>query len=72
MIVPSRDVTNQTLSGREKLNYPRPGIVYKVTSRLGTGKIDNLFYSVLEEKACPPALFHSLCPQSQCFKLFPF
>ncbi len=25
--VPSRDVTDQTLSGREKLNYSRPGRV---------------------------------------------
>ncbi len=32
--VPSRAITNQTLPGR------------LVTSRLGTGKIDNLFYSV--------------------------
>jgi hypothetical protein len=36
--VPSRGVTNQTLSGRELLNYSRPGRVWLVTSRLGTGK----------------------------------
>ncbi len=36
--VPSRDVTIQTLPGRELLNYSRPGRVWSVTSRLGTGK----------------------------------
>jgi hypothetical protein len=36
--VPSRDVTSQTLAGRELLNYSRPGRVWLVTSRLGTGK----------------------------------
>ncbi len=45
--VPSRDVTDQTLPGREKLNYSRPGRVWSVTSRLGTGKRLTLFYSVL-------------------------
>jgi hypothetical protein len=35
--VPSRDVTYQTLSGRESFKYYRPGIVWYVTSRLGTG-----------------------------------
>jgi hypothetical protein len=44
--VPSRDVTDQTLSGREKLNYSRPGRFWSVTSRLGTGKRLTLFYSV--------------------------
>jgi hypothetical protein len=33
--VPSRDVTNQTLSGREKFCYSPPGRVCLVTSRLG-------------------------------------
>jgi hypothetical protein len=36
-----RDVTNQTLSGREFLNYSRPVRVLLVTSRLGTGKTKN-------------------------------
>jgi hypothetical protein len=36
--VSSRDVTNQTLPGREKINYSRPRRVWLVTSRLGTGK----------------------------------
>jgi hypothetical protein len=44
--VPSRDVTNQILLGWEKLNFSRPGRVWLVTSRLGTGKSLNLFYSV--------------------------
>ncbi len=35
--VPSRDVTNETLPGRELLHYSRPGRVWFVTSRLGTG-----------------------------------
>ncbi len=48
--VPSRDVTNQTLSGREKLNYSRPGRVWSVTSRLETGKRLTLFYSVDENE----------------------
>jgi hypothetical protein len=43
--VPSRDVTNQTLSGREKLKYFRPVRVWLVTSRLGTGKSPTFFYS---------------------------
>ncbi len=36
--VSSRDVTNQTLPGREKLNYSPPGRVWLVTSRLGMRK----------------------------------
>jgi hypothetical protein len=44
--VPSLDVTDQTLPGREKLNYSRPLRVWLVTPRLGTGKNRNLFYSV--------------------------
>ncbi len=35
--VPRRDVTNQTLPGRELLHYSWPGRVWLVTSRLGTG-----------------------------------
>ncbi len=31
---PSRDVTNQTLPGREEFDYFRPGRVWLVTSRL--------------------------------------
>jgi hypothetical protein len=34
-LVPSQDVTNQTLPCREILNYSRPGRVWVVTSRLG-------------------------------------
>jgi hypothetical protein len=44
--VPSQDVTNQTLSGRELLNYSRPGRVLLVISRLGTEKSLTFFYSV--------------------------
>jgi hypothetical protein len=47
--VPSRDVTDETLPGREKLNYSRLGRVSSVTSRLGTGKQITLFYSVCTE-----------------------
>jgi hypothetical protein len=43
-----RDVTNQTLSGREKLDYSPPGGVWLVTSWLGTGKSLTLFYSVVQ------------------------
>jgi hypothetical protein len=35
--VSSRDVTYQTLPGREEPNYSRTGRVWYVTSRLGTG-----------------------------------
>ncbi len=35
--VPSRDVTYQTLPGREYFNYSRPGRVWSVISRLETG-----------------------------------
>ncbi len=59
--VPSRDVTDQTLPGREKFNYSRPGRVWPVTSRLGTGKWQTFFYSVdslwkaqLWNKECEP------------------
>jgi hypothetical protein len=44
--VPSRDVTNQTLTCREKFNNSLPGRVWLVTSRLGTGKTITFFYSV--------------------------
>jgi hypothetical protein len=36
--VPSWDVTNQTLPGRELLNYSRPGVVWLVTSGWGREK----------------------------------
>ncbi len=42
----SRDVAYQTLLGREKLNYSRPGRVWYVTSRMGSGKLLTFFYSV--------------------------
>ncbi len=43
MIFPfrSRDVTNQTLPGREYLNYSRPGRVNDIPP--GDGKMANLF-----------------------------
>ena len=41
--VPSRDVTNQTLPGRELLNYSWPQRVWLVTYRLGVGKTLTLF-----------------------------
>ncbi len=44
--VPRRDVTDQTLSGREKFNYSCPRRVWSVTSWLGTGKRLSLIYSV--------------------------
>jgi hypothetical protein len=44
--VPSRDVSSQTLPGREKFNNSRPDRVKLVTSRLGTGKTIIFFYSV--------------------------
>ena len=53
---PSRDVTNQTLPGWEKFNNSRPGRVWLVTCRLGTGKSLTFFYSVPalpEEGLCP-------------------
>ncbi len=48
--VPSRDVTNHTLPGRELLKYFWPGRVWLVISRLGTGKTITFFYSVETEK----------------------
>ncbi len=42
----SRNVINHTLSGREYLNYSRPGRVWWVTSRLGTGKSLTFFFKV--------------------------
>ncbi len=45
--VPSRDVTNQTLYGREWLNYSRPGRNCGIPA--GNGKIDNLCYSVRKD-----------------------
>jgi hypothetical protein len=39
-------VTNQTLPGREWLNYSPPGRFWLVTARLGTGKLWTFFYSV--------------------------
>jgi hypothetical protein len=60
---PSRDVTNQTLPGWEKFNNSRPGRVWLVTCRLGTGKSLTFFYSV-------PALpEEGLCPS--CKEFFP-
>jgi hypothetical protein len=44
--VPRRDVTNQTLPGWELFNHYQPGRVWLLTSRLGTGKSTNFFYSV--------------------------
>jgi hypothetical protein len=47
--VPSRDVTNQTLSGREKLNYSPPWRVW-----LGTGKSLTFFtvYRAVNGESC--------------------
>ncbi len=44
--VPSQDVTNQTLTGSEKLNYSQPGRVWLVTFRLETGKLLTFFHSL--------------------------
>ncbi len=46
--VPSRNVTNQTLPGRELLNYSLLRRVWLVKSRLGTEKSLIFFYSVLK------------------------
>ncbi len=43
---PSRDITNQTLRAREYLNNSRPGRVWFMTPRLGTGKRLTFFNSV--------------------------
>ena len=45
--------------GRKKLNYSRPGRVWSVTSRLGTGKRLTLFYSV--SYICYFLLFWHIC-----------
>ncbi len=42
-------LTKLSLGGK-KLNYSRPGRVWSVTSRLGTGKRLTLFYSVTAER----------------------
>jgi hypothetical protein len=46
--VPSWDVTNQTLTGREKLNYSRKGRVWLVTSGLRAVESRTFFYSLRE------------------------
>ncbi len=45
--VPSRDATNQTLTGRELFKYSRPSRVWLEASRLGKGKRLTFFYSVV-------------------------
>jgi hypothetical protein len=59
IIIPvlSRDATNQALPGRELLNYSRPGRVWLMTSRLGTGITITFFYSVASLPTPP-----RLCP----------
>ncbi len=52
--VPSRDFTSQTLPGREKFNYSRPGRVWLVTSWLGTGKSPTFFYIVGRKVSLQP------------------
>ncbi len=42
-LIPSRDVTNQALLGREQFNNSQPGKFWLVTSRLGTGKTITFF-----------------------------
>ncbi len=59
----SRDVTNQTLPGQEKFNYSRPGRVWLVTSRLGTGK-SIIFFTVW-------ALVTDVATCGVAFPLFP-
>ncbi len=44
---PSGISSYQTLTGREKFNYSRPGRVWLVTSRLRTAKSQTFFYSVV-------------------------
>ncbi len=51
--VPSRYVTDQTLSGREFFNYSRPERVWSVTSRLWTGKSITFYYSVCYQTEVP-------------------
>jgi hypothetical protein len=50
--VPSQDVTHQTLRGREKFNYSRPGRVGLVTSRLGTRKSVTFFTVYMSRLVC--------------------
>jgi hypothetical protein len=45
---PSWDVTDQTVPDRELLKFSRPGRVWLVTSRLGTGKTLTFFYGVYQ------------------------
>ncbi len=63
--VPSRDVTNQILPDREKLNCSRPGRVWLVTSRLGTGKSLTFFYSA--ETSFLPALIRTIQSETGVF-----
>jgi hypothetical protein len=58
--VPSRDVTEQTLPGRN-FYYSRAGRVWLVTSRLGTGISLTFFYSVPP----PAAGLTGLCMKSR-------
>ncbi len=44
--VPSREATKQIPLDGNKFNYPHPGRVWLVTSRLGMGKLITFFYSV--------------------------
>jgi hypothetical protein len=66
----SRDVTNQTLPGREQLNYTPPGRVWLVTSQLGTGK--SLTFLQSTEYSAPDSVTHQQvhCHTQHIFPLF--
>ncbi len=59
---PSRDVTYQTLPGREQFNYSRPGRVWKVTSHPGRGQENRYPFFIVY-------CFHELI---RTFKLLPY
>ena len=59
---PSWDVTYQTLSGGEYLNYFRLGRVWLVTSRLGTGKSLIFFTVYFDPKPSGISWFYLVCP----------
>jgi hypothetical protein len=56
-------LTKLSLGGK-KLNYSRPGRVWSVTSRLGTGKRPTFFYSVVAPASIHNPLTHAGQPSS--------
>ncbi len=66
-LFPSRDVTNQSLPGREYSNLIFPGLVSVIPA--GNRKISNLFYSV---SAAPSKYFHIFTFLGLILLLFPY